>query len=43
MYFKEIWFADGFYICGTFTSEQIRRMQDDHGLIVDMMTYNTKW
>lgn len=37
--FKELWFEDGYYICGTFTSNQIREMKNFHGLIIRERSY----
>lgn len=37
--YKEFWFEDGYYAFGDFAESEIRRLKNDHGLIVRAEVY----
>lgn len=42
MMYKEFWFEDGHYAFGEFSSVDILRLKNDHGLIIREQNYKVR-
>lgn len=42
MMYKEFWFEDGYHAFGEFSDTDVRRLKNDHGLIIREKNYRVR-